>query len=124
MPDRFPVAGLNSISKVLEFDDRFTAPHFGFQGAQHYYDTQSAKNFLTTIRVPTLLVQAKDDPIVPFRLCEAPSIAANRQITLLAPDHGGHLGFLSRQPPPFWLDGVVVAWIVRMQNELDSEAVL
>src|SRR5581483_10649404 len=51
-------AGLNSVYAI---DDRITAPSFGFRDAEHYYETQSARRYLDGIRVPTLLIQAKDD---------------------------------------------------------------
>jgi len=124
MPDRFPLEGLNRVSKVLEFDDLFTAPHSGFRGALHYYQTQSATRFLADIRVPALLIQAKDDPLIPFRIFHHPAIADNRRIELLATDHGGHMGFLSRRRPLLWLDRQVVAWMLRLRNEFQTGAVL
>jgi predicted alpha/beta-fold hydrolase len=97
---------------LWEFDDRVTAPAFGFEGASHYYTTQSSIGFLSRIRVPALLIQAKDDPMVPFAIFEQPAVRANPRIELLAPPHGGHVGFLAWDRPHFWLDQVVRDWIV------------
>ena len=55
------------VRNIYDFDDRFTAQAFGFGTADNYYATQSSNQFLDRIRVPTLLVQAKDDPLIPFR---------------------------------------------------------
>ena len=109
-PDRYSIAGLDSVRTVYEFDDLYTARFFGFGNAANYYGTQSAKNFLDAIRVPALFVQAKDDPLAPFTMYDHPAFQTNPHLTLIAPDHGGHLGFLSRGER-FWLDGVVLSWM-------------
>ncbi len=64
---------------IYEFDDRFTARAFGFGTADNYYATQSSNQFLDRIRVPTLLVQAKDDPLIPFPVYDHPAFSANPQ---------------------------------------------
>ena len=115
-PERFPIEGLDRVRGLREFDDRFTARYFGFRDAADYYYTQSACRFLDSIRVPTLLVQAKDDPVVPFRIFERPEVSRNPNIRLLAVEHGGHLGFLARRAPWFWAEGVVMEWIPGWDN--------
>ena len=62
----FPNAGLPmdrlaSVRRLREFDELFTAPAFGFRDATEYYQTQSACRFLDGIRIPFLMIQAKDD---------------------------------------------------------------
>jgi predicted alpha/beta-fold hydrolase len=86
------------LRSVVELDDRFTAPSFGFGDAANYYRTQSAIVFLVGLRVPVLLVQAKDDTFVPFAVYESPAVRDNPWIQLMATDHGGHLGFIGRNP--------------------------
>ncbi len=56
-------------------------------------------------------MQSKDDPLIPFRVFNHPAFRTNPNLTLIATEHGGHLGFLSRTAPRFWLDGVVLGWI-------------
>jgi len=101
------LAGLRS---VTEIDERITAPSFGFGNAAHYYRTQSAREFLHGIRVPALLIHAKDDPLAPFECCES-AAQSNPRIQLLATEHGGHLGFIARGRRRFWLDDAIVSWI-------------
>ena len=108
---RYTRAQLAPARTLYEIDDRITAPSFGFRGADHYYETQSAKNFLDRIRVPTLLVQSKDDTYIPFDSYNRPALAANPFIRLIATEHGGHLGFLSRRGPRFWLDRVAMEFL-------------
>jgi predicted alpha/beta-fold hydrolase len=116
----FPVEELEQIHSLYEFDDRVTAPLSGFRDAEHYYDTQSAIKFLDRIQIPARLIQAKDDPMVPNYIYGHPSIAANSNIQLTLTEHGGHLGFLSRTRPRFWLDETVVAWISEMHERIGT----
>jgi len=117
-PQRFPDPGLKTIRTIFDFDDRITAPFFGFGGAPDYYATQSALRFTRAIRVPALLVQAEDDPMIPFGLFSSPEIRSNPQIRLLAVQHGGHLGFLARGAHRFWLDLVLRDWFEALRNKV------
>lgn len=110
-PHIYTTDGLDDVDSIWSFDDHFTAPLFGFGTAANYYETQSAKNFLSTIRIPTFVVTAQDDPLVPFAIYQHEAFANNNAIKLLAPEYGGHLGFLSNRRPRFWLDGVCLEWI-------------
>jgi len=80
---------------IREFDSLITAPHGGFADADDYYARSSALQFISSIRTPTLIVQARDDPFVPFDAFRRPSLSSNSSVILLAPEHGGHVGFLS-----------------------------
>lgn len=110
-PELFPLNDLDRIRTIYDFDDQFTAPHFGFGTAANYYRTQSALNFVAGIRIPTLAVQAQNDPMIPFPLYSDPRLTGNPAIELLAVPHGGHLGFINRRQPRFWLDPVIIHWI-------------
>jgi predicted alpha/beta-fold hydrolase len=110
-PHLYSEEGLESVKTIWEFDDRFTAPLFGFGTAANYYATQSAINFLDAIRVPTLIIHAQDDPLVPFDMYRHTAFQTNPALTLVAPRRGGHIGFLSRRKPRFWVDSVILDWI-------------
>ena len=110
-PGSFALERLAGIRTVYEFDDAFTAPSFGFGSADNYYATQSSNQFLEHIRTPTLVIQAQDDPLIPYSVYRHPAFENNPCLTLVAPAHGGHLGFVSRNRPRFWLDGVLVGWM-------------
>jgi predicted alpha/beta-fold hydrolase len=107
--NRRELAGLNSIFQI---DDRITAPSFGFGNAANYYKTQSAASFLDAIRVPTLLIQAKDDTFIPFSIFENKAVTANPRIELIATEYGGHVGFIGCPPHRFWVDDAVMEWIL------------
>jgi predicted alpha/beta-fold hydrolase len=108
---RYTKADLAGFKTLWDIDDRVTAPSFGFDGAAHYYGTQSAQNFLHAIRVPAMLIQAKDDSFIPFEIFRHPAIAANPNLNLVATEHGGHLGFIARHAPRFWVDHAAMEFI-------------
>jgi predicted alpha/beta-fold hydrolase len=115
-PEVYTLEHLPKIRTIVDFDDHYTARLFGFGTAENYFRTQSSNQFLEHIRVPTLIIQAKDDPLIPFSTYDHPAFAKNPNLTLLTPEHGGHLGFLSRRNPRFWLDGTVLDWIEGIAN--------
>jgi predicted alpha/beta-fold hydrolase len=117
-PDRYSPDPLSQVRSVWSFDDLITAPHFGFGTAENYYATQSSQNFLDDIQVPALVIQAQDDPLIPFSVYSHPAFSSNRHIQLLTPRHGGHVGFISRHTPRFWVDEVIRDWFSSLRNKL------
>lgn len=106
-----PETQLRGIGSIYAIDDRVIAPMFGFRGARHYYATQSASKYLDRIRIPTLCIQARDDTFIPFEIFRHPAFERNPHLTLWVTEHGGHLGYLSRRRPRFWLDRQLLSWI-------------
>lgn len=83
---------------LRDFDDAVTAPLHGFRDADDYYARCSARGYLGGIRVPTLLLQAANDPFLPAEaLPDAASLPPDIRYELSP--HGGHLGFVSAAPP-------------------------
>ncbi len=117
-PGLFDLSKLPSVKTIYDFDDAFTAPSFGFGTADNYYATQSAARFLDRIRVPTLVIHAQDDPLVPFEIYRHSAFRDNPHLTLFAPEHGGHVGFLSRSKPRFWIDTVLLEWLEEAGNKV------
>lgn len=109
-PELYDISGLGDIHTIEEFDDRFVAPAFGFADARDYYARASSLPLIKHIRVPTLIIHAKDDPFIPFAPLRDPSVAANRYVILVAPDRGGHVAFLSANPGEdrFWAENRLV----------------
>jgi len=124
---RYQMGEFEGLRSVLELDDRFTAPSFGFGNAANYYRTQSAVGYLAGLRVPALLIQAKDDTFVPFAIYESAAVRSNPWIQLMATDHGGHLGFIGRGPNRLWSDEAIMEWIAGAavnKTRLESSKVL
>jgi uncharacterized protein len=118
---RYAEAEFAGLSTLRSFDDRITAPSFGFGTAVNYYRTQSAIHYLDGIRVPTLLVQAKDDTFIPFGIFESDAVRRNPHITVAATEHGGHLGFLGRGPRRFWDEHAIMEWIREQKSYAGPE---
>ena len=116
-PEIYTLEHLPKIRTIADFDDHYTARLFGFGTAANYFRTQSSNQFLERIEVPALLVQAKDDPLIPFPVYDHPSFVKNPNLRLVAVEHGGHLGFLSRRSPRFWLDGLLMDWVEAQRNK-------
>jgi uncharacterized protein len=93
-PGRFPIERLAGVRTVRQFDELFTAPHFGFESAEDYYHRASAMRVIDRIRMPALIVTAEDDPFVPIEPFRDPRLTSNSHIRLVVTRHGGHCGFL------------------------------
>lgn len=117
-PDIYTLEHLPRVRTIVDFDNLYTGPLFGFGNAANYFRTQSSAQFLHRIGVPALVVTAKDDPLVPFHIYGHPAFASNPNLRLVTPANGGHLGFLSRHRPRFWLDEVVLDWIETRRTKL------
>ncbi len=81
---------------LYEFDNIVTAPLHGYRNTDDYWDRASAKHVLDDITVPTLVLNAKNDPFLPARHLPR---KAGRHVTLEYPAHGGHVGFAAGALP-------------------------
>lgn len=114
---RYTAADLASSHTLYQIDDNITAPSFGMGSADNYYKTQSATNWLDRIRVPTLVIAAKDDTFIPFEMFRHPAFTTNPYLRLEAPEHGGHLGFLARGPRRFWADHAAIEFLTEIARD-------
>ncbi|MEZ5543078.1 MAG: hydrolase [Pseudomonadota bacterium] len=105
-----PLHALRGLRSFRAFDAAVTAPLHGFAGVDDYYSRASSRQYLAAIRVPTLILQARDDPFLPAAaLPGAAELAAG--VTLELSDHGGHVGFVAGPHPlrpVFWLERRIV----------------
>jgi uncharacterized protein len=118
-PDRFDASRLRGVWTIRRFDDLITAPHMGFRDVAHYYERASALPFIKQIAVPTLIVHAKDDPFIPFAPFASEAVTANPNLALIAPDHGGHVGFISATgegESRFWAEAMIIEF-ARLIND-------
>jgi uncharacterized protein len=112
-PGRFPVERVGSIRTVRQFDEVFTAPHFGFRDASDYYYRASAMRVIDRVRVPTLVITAEDDPFVPTAPFRDPLVTSNSNIRLVITRHGGHCGFLTESrngDDGYWAESEIVTF--------------
>lgn len=93
-PGLFDLDGLWKIWSIRAFDDRYTAPHHGFNGAEDYYRRASAMRVIDQVARPSLILSAADDPFVPPHIFAAPAIRNNPHITTVITAAGGHCAFV------------------------------
>jgi predicted alpha/beta-fold hydrolase len=91
-PGLFDRERLRAARTLYEFDNLFTAPLHGFRDTEDYWARASAKPHLHRIRIPALVLNARNDPFVPARCLPRPH-EVGRCVTLWQPAHGGHVGF-------------------------------
>lgn len=92
-PDQIDLNRFADVKTLYDFDDIYTAALHGFDHADHYYETCSSVNFINNITIPTLIVNAFNDPIVPFESLPVDEIANLKFVYLENPKDGGHCGF-------------------------------
>ena len=109
-PERYSRDGIGKVRTVRKFDDAITAPAFGYKDAAEYYEAASAKKVIGQVRVPLLLITAQDDPFVPYASFLRAKVGENPKVRFVAPEHGGHCGFISRRAGAerFWAEERVV----------------
>jgi uncharacterized protein len=98
-PHRYDIERAKKLHSVREFDDRITAFYEGFASADDYYYRAAAARVIDTVAVPTLLLHSTDDPFIRYTAKTRAAIEANKNITLLETEHGGHCAFLSPPQP-------------------------
>ncbi|HET8552723.1 MAG TPA: hydrolase [Gammaproteobacteria bacterium] len=122
-----PLPELATLKTFRQFDDAITAPLHGFRDAADYYRRSGSRQFLRDIRVPTLILQSRDDPVVGATAIPADDELAPA-VTLELSTRGGHVGFVGGYWPwkaQYWLEGRVRAHLlqyVRKANVTPMEA--
>ena len=122
-PGLFDREALLRAKDLYEFDNVFTAPVHGFRNTDDYWSRASAKPHLRRIKIPALVVNARNDPFVP-----AASLPSQQEVgphvTLWQPEHGGHAGFPQGRPPAHvWaMPKAVGGWLLRhVRNGVTTE---
>lgn len=95
-PELYDTKGLRRVRTIRQFDERFTAPHGGYRDAADYYERASALSVIDRVRVPTLVLHAEDDPIVPPEAFRDRAFIDNPDVLLVLTPRGGHTAFIAR----------------------------
>ncbi|MBA3625045.1 MAG: alpha/beta hydrolase, partial [Methylibium sp.] len=111
-PGLFDRERLLAAADLYAFDDVFTAPLHGFKGTDDYWTRGSAKPHLSRIRIPTLVLNARNDPFVPAASLPQPH-EVGRHVSLWQPAQGGHVGFAAGRFPGrrLGLPEAVMGWL-------------
>jgi len=108
------------VTRIRDFDERFTVPQWGFETVEHYYRSASSAQFIKQIEIPTLILHSRDDPLIPGHLFE--TLDRSNSVALSLSDHGGHLGFIGVRgvdPDRRWMDWRIVDWLTERISVAD-----
>lgn len=104
-PGEFDISPLDRIRTFEEFDELYTAPLHGFPNAATYWERCSSKSFLRSIKIPTLIVNALDDPFLRPPSFPRDEAQKNPNVLLETPARGGHVGFVTfSESGAYWSD--------------------
>ncbi len=103
--------GYEKIKNFEQFDDRYTAPMYGFKNAHDFYKNAGAKPFLKNIKIPTLIIQAKNDPFLSPECLDLGDAENNTNVALQLLEYGGHVGFMLPNSNETWVEQKVVSFL-------------
>ena len=107
-------AAIRKADSLYKFDNLVTAPLHGFATTEDYWTRASSKQWLRSVAIPTLVLNARNDPFVPDT--SLPGVSqASRAVTLEQPQYGGHAGFMAA-PFPGRLDWLPMRLVEFMRN--------
>jgi len=98
-PERYGNHDIEKVHSIREFDDRITARFSGFAGADDYYFRSSASQVVSRVAIPTLVINALDDPFIRLLPETRNRMRRNPAITIVETERGGHCAFLARKQP-------------------------
>ena len=111
-PGQIDDRGYERLRNFKDFDDRYTAPLHGFKDAEDYWIRCSCKPFLKSIRIPTLLISARNDPFLAEACFPLEAAEANPNLHLEMPASGGHVGFITfNGQGEYWSESRAVSFL-------------
>jgi predicted alpha/beta-fold hydrolase len=113
-PKFWPDLDADRADSIYSFDELVTARTFGFASAADYYERSSAAGYLDRVRVPALLIQAEDDPFIPFSTYSHAAFQQNPALQVLPVPSGGHVAFLARGAARFWAEDQAVRFFASL----------
>jgi len=112
MPGQITDEGYADIKTFKDYDDRYTSAIYGFAGAEDYWAKASSKPVIPRISIPTLLVNAADDPILAEPCYPIDEAKASPSFFLEIPERGGHVGFVTFGPEgEYWSERRAVSFL-------------
>jgi predicted alpha/beta-fold hydrolase len=107
-PDVINLQHVSKVKSLWDFDEYYTASMHGFTGAEDYYAQSNSKQFLESIYVPALMINAKDDSFLPRESYPFNAAEANPNFHLMVPDYGGHVGFTTHGNRMYWTENKIL----------------
>ncbi|MDU8886269.1 alpha/beta fold hydrolase [Yeosuana sp. MJ-SS3] len=95
-PELISYSDIKAIKTLKDFDDIYTSKAHGFKDALDYYEKCSSLQFLYNIKIPTLIINAKNDSFLSPECFPIKEAKGNANLFLEIPEYGGHVGFFSQ----------------------------
>ncbi|SDB42706.1 hypothetical protein SAMN03097699_1266 [Flavobacteriaceae bacterium MAR_2010_188] len=92
-PEQITKSDIKKIKTLIDFDDVYTSKAHGFENARDYYSRSSSLQFLPSINIPTLILNAKNDSFLSEECYPIKEAKENPNLFLEIPEYGGHVGF-------------------------------
>jgi uncharacterized protein len=123
-PGLFDLQTILRAKTLRVFDDLFTARLHGFENVDDYYERASALPWLASISKPALILNARNDPFIPWQSVHLKSLSQPcPKVTQWLPAQGGHVGFVSSLAgPPFGMPGSLQPMTHKVLNWLTGQA--
>lgn len=120
-PGIYQFGGVGPIRSLREFDDKIVARYCGFADADDYYHRAASARVIDRIAVPTFILQSKDDPFIRLLPETREKLLANRSITFVETDRGGHCAFLAKERGDdiHWAEVMVMRYLLAVAGPRD-----
>ena len=103
MPELINDDDFHLIKNFKDYDDRYTAPLHGFKNAEDYWNKCSSNQFISEIKIPTLIVNALNDPFIADGCYPINETSNSKYVYLEMPRSGGHVGFIQfKKDKSYW----------------------
>lgn len=106
-PDIIDSSYISKIKHMWDFDAYYTTAMHNFEDAEDYYNKSSSIKLLPDIRIPTLIINAKNDSFLSASCYPFDQAEDNPYIHLMVPDFGGHVGFADSKSSKYWSEFVI-----------------
>ncbi|MGD9217314.1 MAG: alpha/beta fold hydrolase [Desulfobacteraceae bacterium] len=117
MPEQIHDRGFHRIKNFKEYDDRYTAPLHGFKSAEDYWEKCSSIAYIPKVRIPTLIVNALDDPFLADKCYPVKAASESPYVYLETPRSGGHVGFIQfNGDKSYWSENRAMEFIRKTAN--------
>lgn len=112
-PQDVAIEQLKNVKKVIDFDNYFTSVMNGFKDAKDYYAQSNSLQFLKDIEIPTLIINALDDPFASKTCIPTKEAEANENLYLMTPKYGGHVAFFEFNKKYLWSEEQIATFFTK-----------
>ena len=121
-PDFIDIKAIRACTKIGDFDQAYIVPIYGFKDKFDYYTQSASKQYLNKIRVPTIAINAIDDPLVDeFTLPTEKDDVGTAPVRLIYTETGGHCGYLAKASPTLPAHGWIAEELSRVLQHIHKE---